>query len=190
MFGGALHVRDRLHLGEDREGTVTALGVFEHGAAVRSLDGDVGADRGLSGLREVRVGDSFGDVPRDVRRAGFAPPPMESAVVPRDPAQRGAMHAALAQLAEQDPLINLRQDDERGVVYLSLYGEVQKEVIAQTLAADLGIDIEFRRDDHDLHRARPPGPATPCSGSDSPRTATSRPWVCASNLATSARGWE
>ena len=53
------------------------------------------------------------------------------------------MHTALAQLTEQDPLINLRQDDGRGVAYVSLYGEVQKEVIAQTLAADLGIEIEF-----------------------------------------------
>jgi ribosomal protection tetracycline resistance protein len=142
MFSGAVQVRDRLHLGEGREGTVTALSVFEHGAAVARPAVGSGKIARLSGLREVRVGDSFGDTPRDVRRAGFAPPTMESAVIPRDPAQRGGMHTALAQLAEQDPLINLRQDDERGVAYVSLYGEVQKEVIAQTLA-DLGIDIEF-----------------------------------------------
>src|SRR5262245_29086226 len=50
---------------------------------------------------------------------------------------------AVAQLAEQDPLINLRQDDVRGELYVSLYGEVQKEVIQQTLANDFGIDVEF-----------------------------------------------
>jgi ribosomal protection tetracycline resistance protein len=34
---------------------------------------------------------------------------METMVVPRRPSQAGALHAALTQLAEADPLINLRQ---------------------------------------------------------------------------------
>jgi ribosomal protection tetracycline resistance protein len=51
---------------------------------------------------------------------------------------------ALSDLAEQDPLINLRQDDTRQELFLSLYGEVQKEIVAQTLAGDYGLDIEFR----------------------------------------------
>ncbi len=32
-------------------------------------------------------------------------------------------------IAEQDPLINLRQDDVRQEIFVSLYGEVQKEVM-------------------------------------------------------------
>jgi ribosomal protection tetracycline resistance protein len=54
------------------------------------------------------------------------------------------LHAALAQLAEQDPLINLRQDDSRGEMFVSLYGEVQKEVVQATLANDYGLAVEFR----------------------------------------------
>ena len=54
------------------------------------------------------------------------------------------MFDALAELAEQDPLIDLRQDDTRHELFLSLYGEVQKEVVAQTLHAEYGLDIEFR----------------------------------------------
>jgi ribosomal protection tetracycline resistance protein len=49
----------------------------------------------------------------------------------------------LTQLAEQDPLINLRRDDARQEVSVSLYGEVQKEVIQATLANDFGIDVRF-----------------------------------------------
>ena len=74
----------------------------------------------------------------------FAPPTLETVVVPRRPADKGALHVALAQLAEQDPLINLRQDDVRQELFVSLYGEVQKEVIQATLANDFGIDVEFR----------------------------------------------
>ena len=55
-----------------------------------------------------------------------------------------AVFDALTELAEQDPLINLRQDDTRQELFLSLYGEVQKEIVAQTLEGDYGLDIEFR----------------------------------------------
>ena len=64
--------------------------------------------------------------------------------MPRHRRDKGALQAALAQLAEQDPLINLRQDDVRQELYVSLYGEVQKEVIRDTLSAAFGIAVEFR----------------------------------------------
>jgi ribosomal protection tetracycline resistance protein len=51
---------------------------------------------------------------------------------------------ALGQLAEQDPLINVRQDDVSQEISVSLYGEVQKEVIGATLAADFGLAVGFR----------------------------------------------
>lgn len=62
-------------------------------------------------------------------------------MVPARPADRGALHAALAQ---QDPLIGLRQDDERQETRVSLYGEVQKEVIQQTLAEEFGLAVTFQ----------------------------------------------
>jgi ribosomal protection tetracycline resistance protein len=55
----------------------------------------------------------------------------------------GALRAALARLAEQDPLINVRVDDTGREIRVSLYGEVQKEVIQATLAAEFGIDVTF-----------------------------------------------
>jgi ribosomal protection tetracycline resistance protein len=51
---------------------------------------------------------------------------------------------ALAQLAEQDPLIGLRQDDVRRELSITLYGEVQKEVVRDTLHAEHGVDVTFR----------------------------------------------
>ena len=74
----------------------------------------------------------------------FAPPTLETVVLPRRAADKAGLRAALAQLAEQDPLINLRQDDVRQEIFVSLYGEVQKEVIQQTLANDFDIDVGFR----------------------------------------------
>ena len=59
-------------------------------------------------------------------------------------ADRARLRVALGQLAEQDPLINVRQDDALGELSVSLYGEVQKEVIQATLADDFGVDVTFR----------------------------------------------
>src|SRR5438874_7946717 len=77
-------------------------------------------------------------------RREFPPPTLESIVVPLNPDERQRLRVALAQLAEQDPLINVRQDDSRRELSVSLYGEVQKEVIEATLASDYGIGVAFR----------------------------------------------
>jgi ribosomal protection tetracycline resistance protein len=80
-------------------------------------------------------------------------------VVARDPAQQTALHAALTQLAEQDPLIAARQDDERHQLFVSLFGEVQKEVLEQTLATDFGIAVDFHATSV-LCVERPAGPGS------------------------------
>jgi ribosomal protection tetracycline resistance protein len=65
-------------------------------------------------------------------------------VVPVHAIDKGTLRVALAKLAEQDPLINVRQDDTRHEISVSLYGEVQKEVVQATLASDFGIDVTYR----------------------------------------------
>ncbi|MGH8776474.1 MAG: GTP-binding protein [Jiangellaceae bacterium] len=145
MFSGALRTRDRLQLRGDVEGKVTAISVFQRGAAVRRASVVAGQIGKLWGLGDVRIGDAIG-VSRTTaaQRRQFAPPTLETIVVPRRRADQGALHVALTQLAEQDPLINLRHDESRHEISVSLYGEVQKEVIQATLANDFGVDVTFR----------------------------------------------
>ena len=145
MFSGTVRVRDRLRFRRGDEGKVTAISVFERGSAGRRGSVTAGQIGKLWGLTDVRIGDSFG-TPRTTPagRHHFAPPTLETVVVPRRRADKGALHVALAQLAEQDPLINLRQDDIRQEISVSLYGEVQKEVIQATLANDFDVDVTFR----------------------------------------------
>ncbi|MFF2014284.1 GTP-binding protein [Streptomyces sp. NPDC058195] len=147
MFSGTVRVRDRLAFGRDdrrTEGKVTGISVFDQGSAVSGPEVGAGRIAKLQGLTGIRIGDPVG-VPDTARpRRWFAPPTLESVVVPRPPANRGELHIALARLAEQDPLIDLRQDDVRDEVSVSLYGEVQKEVIQATLAEEFGIGVTFR----------------------------------------------
>ncbi|TDC85513.1 TetM/TetW/TetO/TetS family tetracycline resistance ribosomal protection protein [Micromonospora sp. KC606] len=144
MFSGTVHRRQRLSFGDGHEANVTSVRTFQPGGAVEGGSVAAGQIAKLAGLTDVRVGDPIGTDRRPSGADMFAPPTLDTAVAPVDPLQKGALHAALTQLAEQDPFINLRQDDSRQELSLSLYGEVQKEVIEQTLAAEFGLRIEFR----------------------------------------------
>ena len=144
VFSGTVRVRDRLRFGRDEEEKVTAISVFERGSDVRRESVVAGRIGKLWGLGEVRIGDTIGAVRTPLLDHHFAPPTLETVVVPRRPADKGALYAALDQLADQDPLINLHQDDVRQELYLSLYGEVQKEVLGATLADEFGLDVAFR----------------------------------------------
>ena len=143
MFSGTVRVRDVLRFGRE-EDKVTAVSVFERGSLVQRESVGAGQIGKLRGLGEVRIGDAIGEERTTLDSHYFAPPTLETVIVPRRPADKGALHVALTQLAEQDPLINLRQDDIRQELHVSLYGEVQKEIIGATLENDYDIDVEFR----------------------------------------------
>jgi ribosomal protection tetracycline resistance protein len=144
MFDGTLRARDRVQVASGGERKVTALHVFDRGGAAQRKSVSAGQIAKLSGLAEVRIGDWIGARPARPGAHVFAPPTLETVVVPREPAESGALRAALVELAEQDPLIDVRQDDERRELFVSLYGEVQKEVVEATLMLDYGIAVEFR----------------------------------------------
>jgi ribosomal protection tetracycline resistance protein len=143
MFSGTLRTRDRLRFGGEHERRVTAIRVFDRGSDAQQPAVAAGQIGKLWGLGEIQIGDPIGG-----RRTGvehhFAPPSLETVVVPRRASDKGALRVALAQLGEQDPLINVRQDDVRQEIAVSLYGEVQKEVIQATLASDFDLEVGFR----------------------------------------------
>jgi ribosomal protection tetracycline resistance protein len=143
MFSGTVHVRDRLRFGSGLDDKVTAVAVFERGPAVQRQAVSAGQIGKLWGLAEARLGDRIGELEHDAGLQ-FPPPTLESAVVPCDPRDGNRLRVALGQLAEQDPLINLRQDDERQEIHVSLYGAVQKEVIQSTLADEFNVAAAFR----------------------------------------------
>jgi len=143
MGSGVLRLRDRVDLGDGRAEPVTALSAYSPAGLVTSKTlcaGQIGQVRGLS---RARIGDVLGAW-RGVVQEQFVRPSLETVVDAVDPRRRGDLYAGLTELAEQDPLIDVRQDDGRGEVSVSLYGEVQKEVIGSLLATDYGVDVTFR----------------------------------------------
>ncbi|MGW6635523.1 GTP-binding protein [Streptomyces cyaneofuscatus] len=148
MVEGTVHAREVLRFrspdGREGEDKVSAVTVFEDGGEVPVPAVGAGRIGRLKGLAGIRIGDSVGEARAEAGRRHFAPPTLETVVVPVRPEDRGALHVALGRLAEQDPLIAVRRDDLRQEVSLSLYGEVQKEVIQATLADEFGVDVTFR----------------------------------------------
>lgn len=150
MFSGTVRTRERVRFrgddeGDGREGKISGITVFDRGTDDRASALTAGRIGRLRGLGAVRIGDRIGEAPAQPQtQAHFAPPTLETVVSPLRREDRGALHTALGQLAEQDPLIGVRRDDIRQEVSLSLYGEVQKEVIQATLADEYGIEVTFR----------------------------------------------
>lgn len=153
LFAGTLAVRQRAILRrrnpfgdfEEIEERVTAVERFAAGTAAPAEGASAGEIAILHGLRAARIGDRLGadDAgPRETARA-FPAPALESVVRPVEPAQITRLRAALEELAEQDPLIALRQRNDEGEIAIRLYGEVQKEVMLDTLARDYGIGAWF-----------------------------------------------
>jgi ribosomal protection tetracycline resistance protein len=143
MFSGTIRVRDRIQYGA-AEGKLTRVGRFSRGSIVQSSSLTAGQIGKLWGLGESKIGDTIGDGAVNVVQHHFAPPTLETVITPRQAKDTAGLRAALDQLAEQDPLINVRQDDVRQEIFLSLYGEVQKEVIQDVLERDYGISVDFR----------------------------------------------
>jgi ribosomal protection tetracycline resistance protein len=145
LFAGTLRARERVRVGGGEETKPTAIRVF---APIGAPHRDVlvaGQMATVRGLGAVRVGDAVGEPPPgDDLTARFPRPTLEAVVFAIRPDEQGSLRAALNQLAEQDPLIDVRQDDHRHEIAVSLYGEVQKEVIQATLERDYGIAADFR----------------------------------------------
>ncbi len=166
MATGTLRIRDHILFGSGTAGAagagaratgvITAVEGVDGGAAVRRVSVAAGEIAKIHGLRDVRIGDTIGTLPGKAADELFAPPTLETVVVARDPGRSRELHAALTELAEQDPLIDLRQDDRRGELAVSLYGEVQKEVLQTTLTEEYGVEVEFRGTST-IHIERPTG---------------------------------
>jgi ribosomal protection tetracycline resistance protein len=145
LFAGEIGPRRRLVFrrrrpgggAEEIAGRVTALRVIGRNGADRLTAGGIGR---IGGVRDVKVGDQIGESDDGTPR--FAHPTLRTSVRPRDLAHAARLHAALLALADEDPLIHA-QVVPGGATEVLLYGEVQKEVIAERLAIEHGVEASF-----------------------------------------------
>jgi len=150
VFSGEIGARDHVEFHRrgpgglvTTEAKVSAVRVFELGDETVEGRARAGQIAKVTGLKEIRIGDRVGVPGTAGASTQFPPPALETVVSPARPAETPSVFAALRELAEQDPLITVRQDDETRLISVRLYGEVQKEIIAETLSGQHGLDVEF-----------------------------------------------
>ncbi|NLR99680.1 TetM/TetW/TetO/TetS family tetracycline resistance ribosomal protection protein [Rhizobium sp. P38BS-XIX] len=142
VTSGTIALKDHLDL---PKGTAKANGIqlFTEGRIEKVTHVGAGHIAKIGGLTGARIGDGIGGESSSHGRLHFSPPTLETRVRAMRPAENAALWLALSQLADQDPLINLRTNEDASEIHVSLYGEVQKEVIQATLASDFGLDAVF-----------------------------------------------
>ncbi|MGC9334962.1 MAG: elongation factor G [Anaerolineae bacterium] len=106
--------------------------------------GDIGA---VLGLKATTSGDTLSDEGRPVvlEQISFPAPVIELAIEPRTKADQDRLADALHRLLEEDPTLQIRQDDRLGQTVLSGMGELHLEVVLERLRREFSVGTNVGR---------------------------------------------
>jgi ribosomal protection tetracycline resistance protein len=152
LYAGELRLREQVgltHLSETGQLIETlvkpiAMQLFEDGKTVNVTSAYAGDIVKVWGLSDAVINDYLGQQPDRLSKAvHFTRPNFEVVVEPRQASDRPKLYAALQQISEQDPFVEVRQSKRDGTIMVQLCGEVQKEVIEDTLRHIYGVGVSF-----------------------------------------------
>ncbi|MDQ4480718.1 TetM/TetW/TetO/TetS family tetracycline resistance ribosomal protection protein [Bacillus cereus] len=147
VFSGNLHVRKHVDIQRDQslphKEKIKKMCIFHNGDAVQTSTVPSGEFCKVWGLSDIKIGDIIGARTDYIKDIHFAEPQMEAAInaVPKE--RIHDLYAALMELCEEDPLIQVWKDDIHNELYIRLFGEVQKEVIETTLYEKYNLQVTF-----------------------------------------------
>jgi elongation factor G len=101
--------------------------------------GDIGA---VIGLKDTRTGDTICDEAKPIilESITFAEPVISLAVEPKTKADQEKMGIALQKLAEEDPTLRVRSDEETGQTILSGMGELHLDIIVDRMKREFKVE--------------------------------------------------
>lgn len=151
VYSGSLNVRDYVNINRKKlEGEIETysdkikkLQLFQEGSCVQSqkvVAGDFGK---VWGLRNIRIGDVVGEWSDHIVDIRFVSPQLETRIEAIHKEKSHQLYQALQYLAEEDPLIQVIKDDFHHELYIRLFGEVQKEVVENTLKEHYHLEVSF-----------------------------------------------
>jgi elongation factor G len=133
---------------KERVGQLLILQGKDHAQAEEFAAGDIGA---VSKLKETVTGDLLlaEDRPVEVPPLDFPQPVMSFAITPKAKGDEEKMGTALRRLAEEDPTLVLRRDEQTGEQVLAGLSQIHVEVAVDRLKRRFGVEV-------DLHQPRVP----------------------------------
>jgi len=134
--------------GKERLSQVLLLQGKDHTPADGLAAGDIGA---VAKLKDVMTGDLLleKDQGAEAPSLDFPQPVMSFAITPKAKGDEEKMATALRRLAEEDPTLVLRRDDQTGEQLLAGLSQMHVEVAVDRLHRRFGVDV-------DLHQPRVP----------------------------------
>jgi elongation factor G len=134
--------------GKERLGTLLEVQGKEHHPALDFGEGDLGA---VAKLKEAQTGDVLLDkeVAIEIPAFGFPEPVMSFAITPKSKGDEEKVATAIRRLAEEDPTLRLRRDQQTGEEILSGMSQMHVEVALERAKRRFGVDVE-------LHQPRVP----------------------------------
>jgi elongation factor G len=101
--------------------------------------GDIGA---AIGLKETRTGDTLCDEAKPIQLESitFAEPVISLAIEPKTKADQEKMGIALQKLAEEDPTLRVRSDEETGQTILAGMGELHLDIIMDRMKREFKVE--------------------------------------------------
>ncbi|MGG3538713.1 GTP-binding protein [Bacillus tropicus] len=147
LFSGSLHIRKYVDI--QRNGSlphkekIKKMCLFHNGDAIQISTVPSGEFCKVWGLNDIKIGDIIGERTDYIKDIHFAEPQMEAAIdaIPKE--RIHDLYAALMELCEEDPLIQVWKDDVHNELYIRLFGQVQKEVIETTLFEKYNLQVTF-----------------------------------------------
>jgi elongation factor G len=129
---------------KERVGQLLTLQGKEHEQATEFGPGDIGA---VSKLKETMTGDLLLDAEREVElpRIDFPEPVMSFAISPKSKGDEEKVAASLRRLAEEDPTLVIRRDQQTGEQLLSGLSQMHVEVAVDRLKDRFGVEVELRQ---------------------------------------------
>lgn len=148
IYSGELHAHKLadLHMPEAKAAIstkITAMQTFQDGKTKDVSIAHAGDIVKVWGLTDGKINGYIGQPPQNNRKPSLARPSLEVVVAPATPSDAPKLYNALQSIGEQDPFVEARQNPRDGTLSVRLCGEVQKEVIEDSLANDYAVKVEF-----------------------------------------------
>ena len=127
---------------KERLGSLLELQGKEHHPALDFGEGDIGA---VAKLKDVQSGDLLADQEVDVElpEFGFPEPVMSFAITPKAKGDEEKVAQAIRRLAEEDPTLRLRRDQQTGEEILSGMSQMHVEIALERAKRRFGVDVEL-----------------------------------------------
>jgi len=145
LFSGTLQNRDPVPLRGQPPEEAEKVAQIRRIMGNRYLDmgslsaGDIGALYGVPGLK---TGDVIGDAPL-LREYAMAVPMLRVRVYPQEEGELSPLVAAVRELTEEDPLLNMDWEKEERELSVSITGMIQLEVLSALLLDRFGLKASF-----------------------------------------------